>query len=88
MGGFRHHHTKQELREYMKLSARQKLEWLEDVNRFLHDSMSPQAKMIAAGFRNGEVKVSSRPSEVSKRPKTKVKSPSGDGPPPEFFTSI
>ena len=54
-GGFRHHHSDEQLREYMALSAQQKLEWLEEVNRFLNDAMTPEAKAIAGKFRRGEI---------------------------------
>jgi hypothetical protein len=53
--GFRHHHTDEELRRWAAVPAAKKLEWLEEVNEFLHSAMSPEAKLAARRFRRGEI---------------------------------
>lgn len=53
--GFRYNTTKESIRNYAGLSAKQKLEWLEEVNRFLYNSMSKSKRKIMEKFRSGEI---------------------------------
>ncbi|KKN39878.1 hypothetical protein LCGC14_0739100 [marine sediment metagenome] len=54
-GGFYHHHTKEELIEYKKLSPTQKLDWLEEINSFLYKNVSKQKRDLWTKFRKGEI---------------------------------
>lgn len=47
--------SEEKLREYSKLSPRQKLEWLEEINRFLYSCMPEESRRIAEKFRAGEI---------------------------------
>ncbi|MEM2866483.1 MAG: hypothetical protein QW098_05020 [Candidatus Hadarchaeales archaeon] len=53
--GFRYVVSEEKLREYSKLSPRQKLEWLEEINRFLYSCMPEESRRIAEKFRTGEI---------------------------------
>lgn len=53
--GFRHNATDESIRSHVALPAEQKLEWLEDANRFLYNSMSRSSRKIAEKFRSGEI---------------------------------
>lgn len=53
--GFRYVVSEEKLREYSKLSPRQKLEWLEEINRFLYSCMPEESRRIAEKFRAGEI---------------------------------
>jgi hypothetical protein len=53
--GFRYVFSKEKYDEYQKLSAQQKLEWLEKMNRFLYNFMDPKAKLIQEKLRRGEI---------------------------------
>ncbi len=53
--GFRYNTTKESLINYAELSARQKLEWLEEANRFLYNSMSKSKQNIMEKFRSGKI---------------------------------
>jgi len=52
MKGFRYHVRRRS--GSMKLTPKQKLEWLEEINRFLYRFMSEESKRIAK-FRAGEI---------------------------------
>lgn len=54
-GGFQHHPSDEKLREYARLTPKQKLEWLEEINRFLYRALPPDRKEIAQKFRRGEL---------------------------------
>jgi hypothetical protein len=43
------------LRRYGRLPVKQKLEWLEEINRFLHRFMPPETRKIAKKFKAGEI---------------------------------
>ncbi|MEM2205484.1 MAG: hypothetical protein QXF20_02060 [Candidatus Hadarchaeales archaeon] len=53
--GSRYVVSEEKLREYSKLSPRQKLEWLEEINRFLYSCMPEEGRRIAEKFRAGEI---------------------------------
>lgn len=53
--GFRHAYTLEQIREYRKLSARDKLNWLEEANRFSHKAIRGDRKKIWEKFRRGEI---------------------------------
>ena len=53
--GFRYVCTVEEIRSHMKLSAKDKLAWLEAANRFCHKAIRGQTKKIWEGFRRGTV---------------------------------
>jgi len=53
--GFSYHVTREALRDYARLSPAQKLEWLEEVNRFLYHAMPKHQRSIAEKFRSGEI---------------------------------
>ncbi len=55
MKGFRYHVSEEKIGEYMKLTPKQKLEWLEEINRFLHRFMPEESRRIAEKFRAGEI---------------------------------
>ena len=54
-GGVYHHHTDDELRRFRALSPREKLEWLEDMRRFLLRFQPPRQREIMNRFRRGEL---------------------------------
>ncbi len=53
--GFRHAFTQQDIIEYSRLSARDKLNWLEEANRFSHTMLRGKTKKIWDKFRRGEI---------------------------------
>jgi len=53
--GFRYVYTQEKAEEYQKLSAQQKLEWLEKMNRFLYNFMPIKSKIFQEKLRKGEV---------------------------------
>ncbi|MEW6221780.1 MAG: hypothetical protein AB1476_00455 [Candidatus Hadarchaeota archaeon] len=53
--GFRYNTTKETITNYAGLSARQKLEWLEEANRFFYNSMSQSKRKIMEKFRSGKI---------------------------------
>jgi len=53
--GFGHDATEESIKDYGGLSAELKLKWLEEVNRFLYNSMSENKRKIAEKFRAGEI---------------------------------
>lgn len=53
--GFRYVVSEEKIREYLKLSPKRKLEWLEEINRFLYLCMPEEGKRIAEKFRTGEI---------------------------------
>ena len=53
--GFRYVYTKEKYESYKKLSARQKLEWLEKMNRFLYNFMPEKSKALQEKLRKGEI---------------------------------
>ncbi|MEQ9498127.1 MAG: hypothetical protein RIT81_14745 [Deltaproteobacteria bacterium] len=53
--GFSHHHTDEELRAYRKLSAEQKLQWLQDAWQFTVDFLPEEKRRIMEKMRKGEI---------------------------------
>ncbi len=53
--GFEHYPGTEVLKKYARLSAKQKLEWLEEINRFLWKALSPEKKRLVEKFRRGEI---------------------------------
>ena len=53
--GFRYVCTQEKADEYRKLSPQQKLEWLEQMSRFLYDLMPKESKVFAEKLRRGEI---------------------------------
>ena len=50
-----YYRSMEEICAYRKVPVRQKLEWLEKANTFLHRAMSRKAKMIRERFRKGQI---------------------------------
>jgi len=53
--GFVLHYTEEQIRDYERLSAKDKLNWLEEANRFIHRVMPSRTKKIWEMFRRGEI---------------------------------
>ncbi|OGC08656.1 hypothetical protein A2230_05910 [candidate division WOR-1 bacterium RIFOXYA2_FULL_36_21] len=53
--GFTYVCSREKAKEYQKLSAQQKLEWLEKMNRFLYYFMPKENKVFAEKLRRGEI---------------------------------
>ena len=53
--GFKYHIEDDKIREYMKLSAEQKLKWLEEIQKFSELAMTDEAKKIREKFRKCEI---------------------------------
>ena len=45
----------EKIREYMKLSTEQKLQWLEEINAFTHAVLSDEEKLIRQKLRAAEI---------------------------------
>lgn len=54
-GGYSYSVTAEQIRAWMRVPAARKLQWLEDVNRFLDKAMSRRAKRIQEMFRQGRL---------------------------------
>ena len=54
-GGYSYSYSRKEIKEYMALSAKWKLEWLQEANRFCHNALSGKTKDIWEGFRSGRI---------------------------------
>jgi len=54
-GGFKYSYSEDKLREYMALSAKEKLDWLEEANRFTYKTLTPETKKIREAFRSGNI---------------------------------
>ena len=54
-GGFEYYRTEEQISEYMNLSTRDKLRWLEEANRFINKVLSQKAKTIMERYRKGEI---------------------------------
>ena len=55
LAGFRHHHTDAELRAYRRLTAEQKLAWLEDAWRLTVDFLPKHRLATYQRFRRAEI---------------------------------
>ncbi|OGW12536.1 MAG: hypothetical protein A3G93_02840 [Nitrospinae bacterium RIFCSPLOWO2_12_FULL_45_22] len=53
-GGYSYSYSEETIREYMQWSAKMKLDWLEEANRFLYRNMPPENRLIWERFRRGE----------------------------------
>ncbi|MBU0574242.1 MAG: hypothetical protein ABIJ26_07995 [Candidatus Margulisiibacteriota bacterium] len=53
--GFSYVYSQEKHDEYKKLSTEQKLEWIEKMNRFLYNFMSPQDRTNCEKLRAGEI---------------------------------
>jgi len=53
--GFRYIYSQEKHDEYKKLTTEQKLEWIEKMNRFLYNFMSPQDRINCEKLRAGEI---------------------------------
>lgn len=53
-GGYYYTYSKETIRKYLNLPTKMKLEWLEEVNRFLYHTMTPENRAIWERFRRGE----------------------------------
>jgi len=53
--GFRYVYTAEKAKEYQKLSAEQRLEWLEKMSRFLYNFMPQASKDFAEKLRLGKI---------------------------------
>lgn len=52
--GFRHVLTNEAIRKYLEVPPEQRLEWLEEANRFLLEATPPENRAIWERFRRGE----------------------------------
>jgi|Deesub1362B_J571_1020462.scaffolds.fasta_scaffold19841_2 hypothetical protein len=53
--GFSYKVSEDDLRKWIKMSAEYKLEWLEEINRFLYYFASEKSRKIMTKFRRGEI---------------------------------
>jgi hypothetical protein len=53
--GFKSIPTTQQIKEYLKLSLRHRLEWLEEANRFTYKALKGKRKKAWEAFRKGEI---------------------------------
>lgn len=53
--GFSYTCTIEEIRAYSRLSAKDKLNWLEEANRFSHKAIKGKTKKIWEKFRQGKI---------------------------------
>jgi len=53
--GFRQYYDRETLEKYMTMPARMKLQWLEEINRFLYQATPEKNKVIQQMFRSGKL---------------------------------
>jgi len=53
--GFTYTLEEEKIREYMKLTAEDKLKWLEEINNFLNLALTKKEKNIWELFRTGKI---------------------------------
>ncbi len=53
--GYRQYYTRDTLKAYVMMSAKMKLEWLEEINRFLYHATPEKNKTIQKMFRDGKI---------------------------------
>jgi len=53
--GFRYLLTKEAIRHYLSLTLKDRLQWLEEANKFLYAIHSPTQRKVWIQFRNGLV---------------------------------
>jgi hypothetical protein len=54
-GGFKHHFSDDSLRKWMNMPAKAKLEWLDEINKFLARAVPEENREIIEKFRKGEI---------------------------------
>jgi len=54
-GGYSYTVTKAQIRKWQAVPPEDRMQWLEDANRFLHEAMSDEAKKIREAFRRGDI---------------------------------
>ncbi len=54
-GGFRYRYSRETIEKYLKLPARMKLQWLEEINRFSFNAMPRENRRIWEQFRQGKI---------------------------------
>ena len=53
--GYSYHVSREEIRKYMRLSPKEKLDWLEEVNEFIERFAPDKTKELHRRFRHGEI---------------------------------
>ncbi|MBN2842730.1 MAG: hypothetical protein JXM68_06545 [Sedimentisphaerales bacterium] len=53
--GYSYFVTDEQIREYMKLTTAEKLEWLEEANEFIQAASDDKTREIRDKFRKGEI---------------------------------
>ncbi len=53
--GFSYFVTDEQIREYMKLTTEEKLQWLEEANEFIEAASDEKTKEIREKFRRGKI---------------------------------
>lgn len=54
-GGYSYTVTKAQIKKHQSLTPEERMQWLEDANRFLHEAMTDEAKAKREAFRKGEI---------------------------------
>ena len=54
-GGYRIVYSIGSIKKYRRLSAKQKLDWLEAANHFTNLALTPKRKKVQEKFRRGEI---------------------------------
>ncbi|HTK86288.1 MAG TPA: hypothetical protein VL329_01085 [Nitrospiraceae bacterium] len=54
-GGFSYRVTDEQIQRWRALSSEEKLQWLEDANRFLAVALTPAVRAIQERFRRGDL---------------------------------
>lgn len=54
-GGFSYHVRDEQIDEYQKIPIAERLEWLEELQEFIHNTLSEEKKKILHRFRHGEI---------------------------------
>lgn len=63
--GYSYYVTDEQIRKYRKLTPRQKLEWLEEVNEFTNKAAPDRVKRLHRMFRRGEIYTLNRKFTIS-----------------------
>jgi hypothetical protein len=53
--GIRHHVTIEQILEWEGVPVEERLRWLEETNRFLHDVQDPETRECWEAFRRGDL---------------------------------
>ena len=54
-GGYSYAVTKEQIKKWQAVSPEMRLEWLEEINRFLYEAQSPKTREIWQKFRRGDI---------------------------------